>query len=62
MKTRLPSRRERPNAKPVDMKAIMSDLGYWLCVIGYVSLKIFSLAADRSNQCYLDILGLVCSM
>ncbi|OAX43454.1 MFS general substrate transporter [Rhizopogon vinicolor AM-OR11-026] len=34
MKTRLPSRRERPNAKPVDMKAIMSDLGYWLCIIG----------------------------
>ena len=39
MKTRLPSRRERPNAKPVDMKAIMSDFGYWLCVIGCVLSK-----------------------
>ncbi|KAG2346560.1 MFS general substrate transporter [Suillus weaverae] len=34
MKTRLPSRRERPDAKPVDLKAILSDFGYWLCVIG----------------------------
>ncbi|KAG0699131.1 MFS general substrate transporter [Suillus ampliporus] len=34
MKTRLPSRRERPNAKPVDIKAILSDFGYWLCIIG----------------------------
>ncbi|KAJ8586712.1 MFS general substrate transporter [Rhizopogon salebrosus TDB-379] len=34
MKTRLPSRRERPNAKPVDMKAVLSDFGYWLCIIG----------------------------
>ncbi|KAG2358400.1 major facilitator superfamily domain-containing protein [Suillus spraguei] len=34
MKTRLPSRRQRPDAKPVDMKAILSDFGYWLCVIG----------------------------
>jgi hypothetical protein len=40
MKTRLPSRRERPNAKPVDMKAVLSDFGYWLCIIGCVSLKI----------------------
>lgn len=39
MKTRLPSRRERPDAKPVDVKAILSDLGYWLCVIGSVLLK-----------------------
>lgn len=34
MKTRLPSRRQRPDAKPVDIKAILSDFGYWLCVIG----------------------------
>lgn len=34
MKTRLPSRRERPDAKPVDVKAILSDFGYWLCIIG----------------------------
>ncbi|KAI6037517.1 MFS general substrate transporter [Pisolithus marmoratus] len=34
MKTRLPSRRETPNAKPVNMRAILSDGGYWLCVVG----------------------------
>lgn len=36
MKTRLPSRRERPNAKPIDIKSILTDRGYWLCTIGYV--------------------------
>ncbi|KAF8841531.1 MFS general substrate transporter [Paxillus ammoniavirescens] len=36
MKTRLPSRRERPNCKPVDIKSILTDFGYWLCVIGAV--------------------------
>ncbi|KAH7890446.1 MFS general substrate transporter [Phlebopus sp. FC_14] len=34
MRTRLPSRRQRPGSKPVDMKAILSDFGYWLCIIG----------------------------
>lgn len=34
MKTRLPSRRERPNAKPIDIKSILTDRGYWLCTIG----------------------------
>ncbi|KAG0695141.1 MFS general substrate transporter [Suillus ampliporus] len=42
MKTRLPSRRERPNAKPVDIKAILSDFGYWLCIIGFFYLQVFS--------------------
>lgn len=34
MKTRLPSRRKRPNAKPVDIKQILHDGGYWLCNVG----------------------------
>lgn len=34
MKTRLPSRRERPNAKPINIRAVLSDGGYWLCIIG----------------------------
>ncbi|KAH7915578.1 MFS general substrate transporter [Hygrophoropsis aurantiaca] len=34
MKTRLPSRKNRPNAKPVEIKSILSDFGYWLCIIG----------------------------
>ncbi|KAL4063776.1 MFS general substrate transporter [Scleroderma citrinum] len=34
MKTRLPSRRERPNVKPVDVRSILTDKGYWLCTIG----------------------------
>ncbi|KAG6334754.1 hypothetical protein ID866_4331 [Astraeus odoratus] len=34
MKTRLPSRRERPNVKPVNIRSILTDRGYWLCTIG----------------------------
>ena len=46
MKTRLPSRRERPDAKPVDVKAILSDFGYWLCIIGSVLLGPIKPGAD----------------
>jgi hypothetical protein len=62
MKTRLPSRRERPDAKPVDVKAILSDFGYWLCIIGSVLLKLIKPGADIFNQCHVDVLGPVCSM
>ncbi|KAG1735507.1 major facilitator superfamily domain-containing protein [Suillus lakei] len=34
MKTRLPNRRQMPNRKPVDVKGILTDVGYWLSVIG----------------------------
>lgn len=47
MKTRLPSRRERPDAKPVDVKAILSDFGYWLCIIGSVLLELIEPGADN---------------
>ncbi|KAF9240049.1 MFS general substrate transporter [Melanogaster broomeanus] len=36
MKTRLPSRRQRPDSKPVDIKSILTDFGYWVCSIGAV--------------------------
>ena len=36
IKTWLPSRRERPNVKLVDVKSILTDEGYWLCTIRYV--------------------------
>ncbi|KAH7922546.1 MFS general substrate transporter [Leucogyrophana mollusca] len=34
MKTRLPSRKNRPNSKPVEIKCILTDFGYLLCIIG----------------------------
>jgi len=34
MKTRLPARKDRPNSKPVDVKSILTDGPYWMCVIG----------------------------
>ncbi|EIW75911.1 MFS general substrate transporter [Coniophora puteana RWD-64-598 SS2] len=33
MKTRLPARKDRPNSKPVDVKSILTDGPYWMCVI-----------------------------
>jgi hypothetical protein len=36
MKTRLPSRRERPDAPPVEVKPLLVDPAYLICVMGYV--------------------------
>lgn len=37
MRTRLPSRKERPNSQPVNVKNIMSDVAYMLLVAGSAS-------------------------
>ncbi|TFY52943.1 hypothetical protein EVG20_g10333, partial [Dentipellis fragilis] len=34
MKTRLPGRRDRPNAKPVSIRTVLTDVPYLICIIG----------------------------
>ncbi|KAG1724358.1 major facilitator superfamily domain-containing protein [Suillus lakei] len=58
MKTRLPSRRERPDTKPVDIKAILSDFGFWLCVIGSIPIMNASSIFGRTIPNFLgDVIG-----
>ncbi|EGN91613.1 hypothetical protein SERLA73DRAFT_118356 [Serpula lacrymans var. lacrymans S7.3] len=38
MRTRLPSRKENPNRKPIDARGVFTDLAFWLCIIGWVPL------------------------
>ena len=39
MKTRLPSRRERPDAPPVLVKPLLTDVPYMICIVGYVESR-----------------------
>lgn len=54
MKTRLPSRKNRPNYVAPDVRAIMTDVPYLTCILGYVFF--FLPAAIFLNESPLSVL------